>query len=88
MKVSPSRKVPITLTDEALKAFETLKSLLTTAEILSFPHFEKPFNFATDASNTALGTVLPPISLARSTKLKRDLYRSPIKKMESTQRGV
>ncbi|GBP00106.1 Retrovirus-related Pol polyprotein from transposon opus [Eumeta japonica] len=58
IKASQSKKVPITLNDESMKSFDKLKSMLTTAELLSFPDFEKPFNLTTDASNTALGAVL------------------------------
>lgn len=58
IKASQSKKVPITLNDESLKSFNRLKSMLTTAELLSFPDFEKPFNLTTDASNIALGAVL------------------------------
>ena len=58
VKASQSKKIPITLNDESLKSFNALKSLLISAELLSFPDFEKPFNLTTDASNTALGAVL------------------------------
>lgn len=58
IKASQSRKVPINLNNESLKSFSRLKSMLTTAELLAFPDFGKPFNLTTDASNTALGAVL------------------------------
>lgn len=58
VKASQSKKVLIELDNEALLAFQKLKSLLTTAEILAFPEFDKPFNLTTDASNYAIGAVL------------------------------
>lgn len=58
VKASQSTKVPITIDSEALLAFENLKTLLTTAEVLSFPDYNKPFNLTTDASNYAIGAVL------------------------------
>lgn len=58
VKASQSKKVPIELQGETLLAFQKLKTLLTTADILAFPDFEKPFNLTTDASNYAIGAVL------------------------------
>jgi len=39
-------------------AFEELKKHLTTAPILTYPNFEKPFILFTDASTLGLGAVL------------------------------
>lgn len=49
-----------TFTWDALcdEAFRKLKEALTTAPILAYPDFEKPFNVTTDASDFALGAVL------------------------------
>lgn len=58
IKANQSRRVRIELNEEALNSFKMLKTLLTTAEILAFPEFDKPFNLTTDASNYAIGAVL------------------------------
>lgn len=39
-------------------AFNTLKEKLTTAPILSFPDFDKPFTLPVDASDLAIGYIL------------------------------
>ena len=43
---------------ECQKSFETIKKSLTSAPILAYPDFEKPFILYTDASSTAVGMVL------------------------------
>jgi hypothetical protein len=53
--------------EECHNAFETLKHKLTTAPILSFPDFSKPFIIRTDASNFAVGAILS------QGKLREDL---------------
>lgn len=44
--------------DYLIHHFELVKQALTTAPILSFPDFDRPFHIATDASNTGVGGVL------------------------------
>jgi len=58
VKASQSRKIPVVLDDEALKAFDDLKTTLASSEVLAFPDFNKPFHLTTDASNYAIGAVL------------------------------
>lgn len=54
--------IPISLQDPAyLNAFTTLKQVISTDQILAYPHFDKPFILTTDASDTALGAVLSQI---------------------------
>jgi len=58
VKASQSRKIPIVLDKEGLKAFNDLKSILASSEVLAFPDFKKPFHLTTDASDYAIGAVL------------------------------
>lgn len=58
IKASQSKKIKVSLTDEGLKSFNDLKTLLMSSEILAFPDFNKSFILTTDASNTAIGAVL------------------------------
>ncbi|XP_055375394.1 uncharacterized protein LOC129608095 [Condylostylus longicornis] len=58
IKANQSKKVGIKLNAEELKAFNRLKELLISSEVLIFPNFEKPFILTTDASDTAIGAVL------------------------------
>ena len=54
-----SKFVKIELDDEALAAFEKLKKLLSSEDVLLlYPNFEKAFNLTTDASSHAIGAVL------------------------------
>ena len=54
-----SKKVKISLDEEALSAFNKLKQLLSSEDVLLlYPNFEKPFDLTTDASSHAIGAVL------------------------------
>lgn len=46
---------------EYQKAFEKLKKILTSDQILAYPDFNKPFILTTDASDYAIGAVLSQI---------------------------
>ncbi|KAK9512316.1 hypothetical protein O3M35_000769 [Rhynocoris fuscipes] len=78
----------ITINDEYIKAFETLKEMLINSPILQFPDFNKNFTLTTDASNHAIGAVLSqnsqgkdlPISYASRTLSKREENLSTIEK--------
>ena len=49
---------PVTLTPEALEAFQTLKDKCVQTAILALPDFKKPFLLETDTSGKGLGAVL------------------------------
>ena len=49
---------PVTLTPEAEEAVRVLKEKITSAPVLVFPDFNKPFLLETDASKEGLGVVL------------------------------
>ncbi|CAF4948257.1 unnamed protein product [Pieris macdunnoughi] len=69
-------------------AFELLKEKLTSAPVLSYPDFTKPFILTTDASNHALGVVLSqgptgqerPIAFASRTLNKSESNYSTTEK--------
>lgn len=48
----------ITFGETEKKTFATLKTLLTSSDVLTYPNFNKPFIITTDASNFAIGAVL------------------------------
>ena len=49
---------PVTLTPEVEEAVRILKEKITSAPVLVFPDFNKPFLLETDASKEGLGVVL------------------------------
>ena len=57
-KVGKKDKTPVTLTPEAIEAFDTLKNKLAQDIPLAFPNFNKPFILTTDASSVSIGGVL------------------------------
>ncbi|MES9879356.1 MAG: pol polyprotein, partial [Sedimenticola sp.] len=73
-----TQKGSITLSDEHLEVFESLKQTVTSAECLSFPTPDGLFILDTDASSTAIGAelsqvqngVIKPICYASNTLLK------------------
>lgn len=54
----PSSNKKITFGDTEKEAFEQLKTILTSSDILTYPSFDKKFLITTDASNYAIGAVL------------------------------
>ena len=52
------KETPFNWTTKQQTAFDQLKKRLTTAPILQYPDFSKPFIVYTDASGTGLGAVL------------------------------
>ena len=67
-----------------LKAFEELKSLITSHPILRYPDFKKTFTLTTDASDKAIGAVLSqdnhPISFASRTLNEHEINYATIEK--------
>ena len=58
MREATDRKEPLTWSEEMKESFEGLKTKLTSQPILALPTFQGTFTLATDASNTAVGSVL------------------------------
>ena len=56
-----TKDVPFVWTEECQHAMEVLKERITSAPILSFPDFSRPFVLTTDASATAVGAVLSQV---------------------------
>ncbi|OWZ08122.1 Retrovirus Polyprotein [Phytophthora megakarya] len=56
--VKSRKKSALEWTEEHTKAFQTLKSALSTTPVLALPDFSKPFCMRTDASRFAVGGVL------------------------------
>lgn len=71
-------------TEECTTAFNKLKELLVSNNVLAFPNFNKPFAISTDASNEALGAVLSqddkPIAFASKTLNTTESKYSTIEK--------
>ena len=65
-----TNRIILNWTDEATKAFETLKALLISDNILIMPDFNMMFYLSTDASNYAIGAVLQQ---GENTKLLRPI---------------
>ena len=53
-----SKNYPIKFDQPAKNAFQTLKDIISSNDVLVFPDFQKPFELTTDASDKALGAVL------------------------------
>lgn len=70
---STKKQVKELWTDECQQSFNKLKSLLTSAPILAYPDYNKPFILETDASNDGLGAVL---SQEQDGKVKVIAYAS------------
>lgn len=90
VRANQSRNVPISLDDDAIRSFETLKELLTSADVLAFPDFEEGFNLTTDASDYAIGAVLsqgehgkerPVAYISRSLNRTEENYATNEKEM-------
>ena len=58
LREAADRKEPLTWSEEMKESFEELKTKLTSQPILALPTFQGTFTLATDASNTAVGSVL------------------------------
>ena len=54
----PGKRKKIQLSDEAIKAFHTLKEAICSKPILNLPDMAKPFGIRTDSSDYAIGGVL------------------------------
>jgi len=84
VKSSQSKKVPIELDEAAIKAFNDLKTILSSSEILAFPNFFKPFHLTTDASNYAIGAVLSQVDSGKDRPIayvSEENYATNEKKM-------
>lgn len=75
-----SKNVKITLDDAALRAFEKIKQILASDDVLLLqPDFNKPFELTTDASSSAIGAVLsqggrPITMISRTLSVTEERY--------------
>lgn len=60
LHVLTRKDIPYLWTPKRQLAFGELKKLLTTASVLLFPNFARPFILESDASADGLGAVLTP----------------------------
>jgi len=68
VKASQSKNISISLNVEGKKAFDDLKTIIASSEVLAFPDFSKPFHLTTDASNYAIGAVLSKSTTAKTAQ--------------------
>ena len=73
-KEQASNNTPFTWSEECQQAFQTLKDALTSAPVLGYPDYTKPFILETDASLQGLGAVLSQV--ADSGEVKPIAYAS------------
>lgn len=74
-----SKRVKILLNSKQLQAFEKLKHILVSEDVmLAYPDFKKAFDLTTDASNRGLGAVLSqegrPITMISRTLKDNELH--------------
>ena len=79
------KDVTFTFNDDCVKAFNKIKNILVSPELLTFPDFEKEFILRTDASGFALGAILSnfddrPIAYASKTLNNAEKNYSTIEK--------
>lgn len=82
------KTVEFAWSDDCEAAFQTLKQKLSSAPILKYPDFTKPFNIITDASDIACGGVLTqryddmdmPVVYASKAFNKHEKNKPPIEK--------
>lgn len=72
-----SKKIKIKLNEEALTAFEKIKKILASEDVLlQYPDYNKAFELTTDASSSAIGAVLSqnrrPITMISRTLTKTE----------------
>ncbi|CAD7001688.1 unnamed protein product [Ceratitis capitata] len=75
-----SRKIEITLDEEALNAFGKVKKILASEDVLLlYPDYKQPFDLTTDASSHAIGAVLsqngrPITMISRTLSSTEEIY--------------
>lgn len=78
VSASRSKKIQVTLDTKQRSAFEKLKNVLTSENVmLLYPDYKKPFDLTTDASALGLGAVLSqggkPITMISRTLKDKEL---------------